>query len=116
MKFSIISACAALMLVATGASAQMECRAPYEPSVPERFETEEQLMATYEEVKSYVAKSTEYIGCLDAMRSSVDPAAEDKKEQQKAIDLRNNENVDSQNAVNNRFKAAYAIWKEENPE
>jgi hypothetical protein len=116
MKISLISACAAVMLITTGAAAEMECRAPYEPSIPERFETEDQLMATYGEVKDFVqTKSPDYLACLDAKRSAVDTSADDVKSQLAAIDQEHNDNVDSQNAVNNRFRAAHTIWKEENP-
>lgn len=117
MKNSLISACAAVMLMTTGAAAATECRAPYEPAIPERFETEDQLMATYNEVKSFVQiKSPEFLECLDVMRSEVSPDAEDAAARVAEIDKKHNDNVDAQNAVNNRFTAAYAIWKEEHPE
>lgn len=117
MKFTILSACAAVFMLSVGAQAAMECKAPYEPDIPERFETEEQLMATYAEVKVFVQeKSPEHLECLAAMRKGIDPAADDADAQKAAIDQRHNDNVDAQNSVNNRFRAAYAIWKEEHPE
>lgn len=117
MKFTILSACAALFMLSVGAQAAEECRAPYEPDIPVRFETEEQLMAIYAEVKDFITvKSPEYLACLDVMRGKIDPAADDADAQTAAIDQLNNDNVDAQNAVKNRFDAAYAIWKEEHPE
>ena len=117
MKFSILSACAAVFMLSVGAQAATECRAPYEPDVPAHFETKDQLMAVYAEVKDFVTvKSPEFLECLDVMRKEVDSSADDADAQLAAIDQRHNENVEAQEAVNNRFKAAYAIWKKEHPE
>ena len=116
MKFSILSACAAIFMLSAGAQAEMECKAPFEPDIPVRFETEEQLMAVYAEVKDFIqVKSPEYLSCLDALRAQVDPDAEDSDAQIASIDQRNNDNVDAQRAVKNRFDAAYKIWKVEHP-
>lgn len=116
MKFSILSACAAVFMLSLGAQAATECRAPLEPDVPIHFETEEQLMSVYEEVKDFIAvKSPEYLECLDVMRSRIDSAADDADAQIADIDQRHNDNVDAQSAVKNRFDAAHKIWKKEHP-
>lgn len=117
MKFSILSACAAVFMLSLGAQAATDCRAPLEPDIPLRFETEEQLMAVYAEVKAFITeKSPEYLECLNVMRSQVDSAADDVDAQIADIDQRNNDNVDAQLAVKNRFDAAHKIWKKEHPE
>lgn len=117
MKFSILSACAALFMLSVGAGAAIDCRAPFEPDIPVRFETEEQLMAVYAEVKDFITvKSPEYLACLDAVRSGIDSDADDADAQTAMIDQKNNDNVDAQLAVKNRFDAAYKIWKDEHPE
>lgn len=117
MRFSILSACAAVFMLSVGAQAATDCRAPYEPDVPAHFETKDQLMAVYAEVKDFITvKSPEFLECLDIMRKEVDSSADDSGAQLAVIDQRHNENVEAQGAVKNRFDAAYKIWKEENPE
>ncbi len=116
MKFSILSACVAVFMLSSGAQAATECRAPLEPDVPMHFDTEEQLMSVYAEVKDFITvKSPEYLECLGVMRSQVDSAADDADAQIADIDQRHNDNVDAQSAVKNRFDAAYKIWKEAHP-
>lgn len=116
MKVTILAACAAVFMLSVGAQAAMECKAPFEPDIPTHFETEEQLMSVYAEVKDFITmKSPEFLECLDALRAQVDPDAEDADAQIADIDRRNNDNVDAQMAVKNRFDAAYKIWKKEHP-
>lgn len=116
MRFSILGAFAALFLMSVSAQAATDCRAPMEPDVPARFETEEQLMSTYGEVKDFiVTKSPKFLECLDVMRGEIDPAADDADARKAAIDQEHNDNVDAQTAVKARFDAAHAIWKQENP-
>lgn len=116
MRFSIISACAAVFLMSVSAQAATECRAPMEPDVPARFETEEELMSTYGEVKDFIiTKSPEFLECLDVMRDEVDPTAEDAADKTAKIDQRHNDNVDAQASVKARFDASHAIWKQEHP-
>ena len=115
MKKQIVSAMAGVLLMSTGALAD-ECVTPTEPNVPERFETEDQLMATYEEVKAYVTHaSPEFLACLEGQIEEINPDADNAAAQKAELERRHNENVDTQNAMNNRFKAAHTIWKEENP-
>ncbi len=117
MRIAILSACAAVFMLSVGAQAATECRAPYEPDVPERFGAEAQMMSIYGEVKEFITvKSPEFLACLEVMRGKIDPAADNAAAQKAAIDQRHNDNVDAQSAVNNRFKAAHAIWQEENPD
>ena len=116
MKLSILSACAAVLLMSFSAQAAIECRAPMEPDIPARFETEEELMSIYGEVKDFiVTRSPEFLGCLDKMRAEVDQDAEDADARMAAIDQQHNDNVDAQTAVKERFDAAHKIWKKEHP-
>lgn len=116
MKFSIISACAAVFLMSASAQAATECRAPMEPDIPARFETEEELMSTYGEVKTFITtKSPAFLECLDVMRGEVDSKSEDAAARTATIDQRHNENVDAQSSVKASFDAAHKIWKQENP-
>lgn len=116
MRFSIISACAAVFLLSVSAQAANECRAPMEPDIPARFETKEQLMSVYEEVKDFnLVKSPQYIECIDGLIAAVDPDAEDADAQIAALNQLNNDNFEAQTSVKARWDAAYGIWKEEHP-
>jgi uncharacterized membrane protein len=115
MKLSILSACAAVLLMSVSAQAATECRSPMEPDIPARFETEEELMSVYSEVKDFiVTKSPEFLECLDVMRAEIDQEADDAAAKEAAIDQQHNDNVDAQTAVKERFDVAHAIWKKEN--
>lgn len=116
MKLSILGACAAVLLMSVSAQAATECRAPMEPDIPARFETEEELMSVYGEVKDFiVTRSPEFLECLDKMRGEIDQEAEDAGAREAAIDQHHNDNVDAQTAVKERFDAAHQIWKKEHP-
>ena len=116
MKFSILSAVAAVFLMSASAQAATECRAPMEPDVPARFETETELMSTYGEVKDFIiTKSPGFLECLDVMRGEIDSSADDADARKAAIDQQHNDNVDAQTSVKARFDAAHAIWKQEHP-
>ena len=117
MKFSLLSAIFAVMFMTVGAHAADECRAPFPPAVPDAFETEEQLMAVYEEVKDFVqVKSPAYLECLDTLRQKVDPQADDSAAQMAAIDEKHNANVADQEEVSGKFNKAYKAWKAAHPE
>lgn len=117
MKFSILSAVIAAFMFTVGAFAEeTECRAPYEPEVPDRFETYDEALASNQAVKKFVTESKVYLDCLDFKRTQIDPDAEDAAEQEAKIIDAYNSNVDTQQALANRFKAAYEKYKAEHPE
>ena len=111
----LLGALAGVAIFASSAMAE-DCVAPEAPTVPDRFETEEELMAVYGEVKTFVTeKSVAYLECLDKEIGAINPDADNADERKAALEEAYNDNVDTQNAVNNRFKAAYGVWKKENP-
>jgi len=86
---------------------------PQLPAIPNgRKATEEEMLATQQTVKTYMAAGNSYIDCLNTLEESWGEAATD--EQRAGIVLFNNKIVDDQIAVKDLFNQAIRAYKGKN--
>ena len=102
------------LFVAGVSQAQIECEMPESPAIPNgRTATEQELVATVGEIKTFQAALAEYRECLQAQETELgDEVTPDQ--QQNFVQLFNS-SVDEEEAVAAEFNEAVGAFKAANP-
>lgn len=94
--------------------AQMACTMPESPTVPNgRTATEQELIATVAEIKTFQAALADYRECLEAEEAGL--GEEVTPEQQQSFVKSFNDSVDEEEAVAAEFNEAVGAFKAANP-
>lgn len=87
-----------------------ECPAPKPPSIPNgKTATQEDLLATQKELKSYLAHGDEFLACIDHIQDSW--SEEDRKQYVNLVVSFHNRMVDDMNEVADLFNTSVRAFK-----